>query len=233
MKIADDKAAQYGKKIFWWGIILIIILALYQCADRAITRFSPGAYQTQRGYMENGYWVPDVPFTIGPETRAKTYWRELLEGREFEMVTDCRKIDEYVVTIPPRKTAQIRHIDYGPYEPQKSSCSYGFGNYRAPVNGPHARMVARPRFEENFFFPDIPPLVTAFYTTDASGRGKTPEYIKKLGGSIFITNPTDEAIEIHLQKNLTHALYDEKLDRDGIGYDGSTEKFHITIFDPI
>ena len=237
LKISKTKTA--FMPLLWVALVVLTIIFIAGGREKAIGLIPKGSGQqdtapppTPQGYMENGYYVPDVRFTIGPKVRAETYRKELLPGREFEMVIDCRDMDQYVVTIPPGKTAQIRHIDYGPYEPKKSSCSYGFGNYRAPVNGTPG-MVARPRFEEDFFFTDVPPLVTAFYIENMrGGKSKTPDHIKKLGGSVYFTNPTQEDMEVHVQKNLTQALYADKLTRDGIGWDGSTEKFHVTILDP-
>ena len=31
MNISDDKAAKFGTKTFWLGVMLLIIMALYQC----------------------------------------------------------------------------------------------------------------------------------------------------------------------------------------------------------
>lgn len=233
MKMTDDKAVQYGKKMFWWGIMLFILLALYQCANEAITKKAEDL-KTKRsvpqGYMENGYWIPEeiLPTPI-PKVTSETYRREMAEGTVIEIVTNCQN-NELITTLEPGGVVEIRHVDHGPYD-MGSRCSYGFDGKIAPVNG-HPERVARPRFEGDLFFPPdaIPAEAMGFYMVDEYGKGLARDYIKKIGGKIYLYHPSHATgrATVYMQINLPQGEVAKK--RGQIGWDGSTLHIFATKF---
>ena len=230
MNISDDKAAKFGTKTFWLGVMLLIIMALYQCMRDVIDDLHHTSPSAPKGYMENGYWIPEeVLPTPKPKMEARTYRQETANGKNVEIVTNCRE-DELVTILEPGETVEIRHVDHGPYD-RGSRCSYGFDGKIAPING-HPGMVARPRFENDFFFPPavIPAEAMGFYVVDAEKNNLTRDYIKRPGGKIYFNNPPEatERITVRMRINLPQGEVSEK--RGQIGWDGSTLHLHATRF---
>lgn len=229
MKIADDKAARFGKKIFWWGIMLFILLALYQCADKMIAQFFQKTSDTPQGYMEGDLWIDKGSAVVKPKMETKTVRAEMAGGRDVEITTNCREMYEYIATLEPGESIQIRHIDFGPDFPKRNRCSYSANGASIPIYGEPGK-VTRPRFRHDLPFPDMPHGVMVFLLQGTSGRIIAHDYIKEAGGIIYIDNPLPEKVEAHLQYNFMQALLTDKLMKEQVGWDGSTAKFHATRF---
>lgn len=226
MKIADDKAAQFGTKIFWWGVVMLIIMALYQCANKAITGKTAAA-KTQ-GYMENGLWIDEESATVKQKVETKTVRIEMAGGRDVEITTNCREMNEYIATLEPGESVQIRHVDFGPSLATRNRCSYSANGASIPIYGDGK--TTRPRFRHDLPFPDMPHGVVVFSLQDMNGKIVARDYVREAGGIIYIDNQLPEKVEARLQYNFMQALITDPLMKEQIGWDGSTAKFHATKF---
>lgn len=215
--------------ILWVTFIVLTLIFVVGGREKAkgLIPKMPGQQDAKQppapqGYMENGYWIPEEVLPVPkPKVESKTYRREMADGTVIEIVTNCQD-NKLITTLEPGEAVEIRHVDHGPYD-LGSYCSYGFDGKIAPING-HPERVARPRFEEDFFFPTdiIPPEATGFYMVDEHDKGLARDYIKKIGGKIYLYHPSHATgrATVYMQINLPQGEVAKK--REQIGWNGAT-----------
>ncbi len=228
MKVGDDKAKKWATSTMWFAFIIMILVLVYQCADREIARFSSGASGAPQGYMEGDLWIDKGSAVVKPKIETKTVRIEMADGRDVEITTNCREMYEYIATLEPGESIQIRHIDFGPDFPKRNRCSYSANGASIPIYG--ETKATRPRFRHDLPFYDMPHGVIVFVIQDARGEIVAHDYIREAGGIIYLANPLPEMAEVHLQYNFMQALLTDKLMKEQVGWDGSTAKFHATRF---
>ncbi len=231
MNISDDKAVKVGTKMFWWGITLLILLAIFKFADKAISREIRVYRESHapKGFIEGDLWIARGSTVKKPGIKTKTRRREMAGGKDVEIVTPCEVMYPYITSLEPGENVQIRHIDFGPDFPTRNRCSYGANGASIPIYGEPGK-VTRPRFRHDLPFPDLPPGVMVFIIQDARGNIVAHDYIREAGGIIYFNNPLTEKAEVHLQYNYMQAFLTDPAANEQIGWDGSTATFHATRF---
>ena len=192
MNISDDKAVKVGTKMFWWGITLLILLAIFKFADKAISREIRVYRESHapKGFIEGDLWIARGSTVKKPGIKTKTRRREMAGGKDVEIVTPCEVMYPYITSLEPGENVQIRHIDFGPDFPTRNRCSYGANGASIPIYGEPGK-VTRPRFRHDLPFPDLPPGVMVFIIQDARGNIVAHDYIREAGAlsTLIIRSP--------------------------------------------
>ncbi|MBI5913404.1 hypothetical protein HY839_03090 [Candidatus Azambacteria bacterium] len=224
MKIGDDKAARFGTKMIWWGVMLIIILVLYQCGNRLITQFAKAdnGPPSPVGHIEDGLLIKPVGNVLKQQVHTQTTRKEEAGGNIVYIKTNCYHITDSFITIPPRKSVKIDHIVMS--SPMENRCSYNVVGDAAPISG-NPGQVIRPKVANNVPFDDMPPEAMVFSIAETQAH----DYIKREGGSLILSNPFDMVVSVDLSYNRQD---DSPLDTgpNQRGWDGSTVTFRATIF---